>query len=94
MRISIFDLIMDSRISKVFVNAVTAINMKGLRFKLVCLILFVFFLNSATCQQRPDCPVKAETCSSTIEQCSALLCSPVSLCCFDGCRNICYPPIN
>ncbi|RXG60195.1 hypothetical protein Avbf_12397 [Armadillidium vulgare] len=61
------DLIMDSGISNVFINAVTAIvsimnlmlitafdiNTKGLKFRLVvCLILFLFFLNSAECQPK------------------------------------------
>ncbi|KAL7638517.1 UNVERIFIED_CONTAM: hypothetical protein RMT77_011087 [Armadillidium vulgare] len=94
-----FDLIMDSVISKVFIDAATAINTKGLKFRLVvCLILFLFFLNSAECQQLPRCKTTEEfpPCIDTNNECDLL--DPVScliddnklhVCCFNGCRYVC-----
>ncbi|KAL7638546.1 UNVERIFIED_CONTAM: hypothetical protein RMT77_011116 [Armadillidium vulgare] len=79
---------MDSGISNVFINAVTAINMKGLMIKLVYLILFVFFLNSAKCQQIPNCPPR-DSCENTSDECSPSFCLSGPFCCFDGCRYIC-----
>ncbi|KAB7500827.1 hypothetical protein Anas_14063, partial [Armadillidium nasatum] len=78
-------------ISNVFINAVTAIKMKGLSFKLVCLILFVFFLNSAECQLK--CPPSEVTCASTTNECYGSVChtTPLAFCCHDGCRYICSP---
>ncbi|KAL7638543.1 UNVERIFIED_CONTAM: hypothetical protein RMT77_011113 [Armadillidium vulgare] len=82
---------MDSGISNVFINAVAAI-MKGLSFKLVCLILFVFFLNSAKCQPTINWLPIDIRCTNTTDRCIPLLCfssSSSPFCCFDGCRNIC-----
>ncbi|KAL7638570.1 UNVERIFIED_CONTAM: hypothetical protein RMT77_011142 [Armadillidium vulgare] len=100
LRISIFDLIMDSVISNVFIDAVTAINTNGLKFRLVCLILFLFFLNSAECQrvnEGTDCfyTIADLPCKNTTNECdgrnplSCVIENTFRLCCYDGCRYIC-----
>ncbi|KAL7638564.1 UNVERIFIED_CONTAM: hypothetical protein RMT77_011136 [Armadillidium vulgare] len=101
LRISIFDLIMDSGISNVFIDAATAINTKGLKFRLVvCLILLLFFLNSAECQPPNEGTLCFYTiadlpCKNTTNECngsdplSCVIENTFRLCCYDGCRYIC-----
>ncbi|KAB7500033.1 hypothetical protein Anas_14261 [Armadillidium nasatum] len=85
-----FDHIMDSGASNAFINAVTAIKMKGLSFKLVCLILFVFFFNSAECLFNfPPIDIRCQNLTNECNLPSSCLSSSKPFCCFDGCRNIC-----